>query len=331
MTSETAGRKPRAKATAKPQGEARTRRRSAASSPEAKAEKARLAAEKKESAKAEKARVQVAKAEAAREAAAALRQRIMGRLAAAKANTSKYPLTVAELQSQAELTSAETSALLKSPKDFQVVTLASTKSKGKFSKPTAAQVGVTFVVPEPDTEALVHSDRLLVATLGTLRSPATQALDLPALAKNLPTAFQASFRAFWTAAVSESRLPEGVGAVHIKSKPQLFLLTDLVVAARTESKSVTITEPLEQRLLAAFESLRDLGGKDFYVSLYDLRGALRDVSRQDFDAALNQLRRDWVLTLNPAEGRHETVPQEILDAGIMEQSRLLVYAARRET
>jgi hypothetical protein len=85
----------------------------------------------------------------------------------------------------------------------------------------------------------------------------------------------------------------------------------------------------EEALLSAFDML-DASGRGYYVALSDLRRALPGLSRAEFDRTIQKLRRDWVLTLDPAEGRHETVPRDVLDAGIMEQGRLLVYVARRE-
>jgi hypothetical protein len=83
-------------------------------------------------------------------------------------------------------------------------------------------------------------------------------------------------------------------------------------------------------ILEAFDKLNAAGGGRYYVALVDLRAAVPGASRARFDDLVNELRRDWVLTLSPAEGRHETVPKRILDAGIVEQGRNLVYVSRRE-
>jgi hypothetical protein len=83
-------------------------------------------------------------------------------------------------------------------------------------------------------------------------------------------------------------------------------------------------------ILEAFDKLNAAGGGRYYVALVDLRAAVPGASRARFDELVNELRRDWVLTLSPAEGRHETVPKRILDAGIVEQGRNLVYVSRRE-
>lgn len=81
---------------------------------------------------------------------------------------------------------------------------------------------------------------------------------------------------------------------------------------------------------AAFDRLdRDSGGNN-YVLLHDLRRALPTVSREAFDAGLNQLRRAKVFSLDSADGRHVKLSEEQRDAGIREAGSNLVYAQRRE-
>lgn len=87
---------------------------------------------------------------------------------------------------------------------------------------------------------------------------------------------------------------------------------------------------LPERILAVFDELNAKRGHRNYVQLFEMREALPDVSRSEFDRAIDELRRRWVLTLDPAEGRHERVSPEVLDAGIQDQGSLLVYAARRD-
>lgn len=70
----------------------------------------------------------------------------------------------------------------------------------------------------------------------------------------------------------------------------------------------------------------DTGGN--YVSLYALRTD-SGIPHDRFDEAINQLRRDRVLTLDSADGRHGRIPASVLAAGITEEGKVLVYAARR--
>ena len=81
----------------------------------------------------------------------------------------------------------------------------------------------------------------------------------------------------------------------------------------------------QQAILDAFDAL-DMGRN--FVSLADLREQTK-LPRATFDAALQALRKSWVLSLDPAEGRHERVPQRVLDAAVREHGELLAYAARR--
>lgn len=84
------------------------------------------------------------------------------------------------------------------------------------------------------------------------------------------------------------------------------------------------------RVLAAFDKLDAETGNRNHVTLLDMRRAVPELSREQFDRAINELRRDWILTLSPAEGRHRRVPKEVLDAGIQEETMLMVYASRRD-
>lgn len=95
--------------------------------------------------------------------------------------------------------------------------------------------------------------------------------------------------------------------------------------------ALVVPEPgtKKERLLRAFDALNEKHGGRYYVALKDVRAAL-PFAREDFDRVLNELRADWVLTLSPAEGRHEHVPRDVLDAGISENGRNLVYVSRRE-
>lgn len=85
----------------------------------------------------------------------------------------------------------------------------------------------------------------------------------------------------------------------------------------------------KQRMLDAFDELDASNGRHNSVTLLDMRRALPELSRQEFDATLNELRRDWVLTLSPSEGRHLRVSQDVLNAGIQEETMLMVYVGRR--
>lgn len=98
---------------------------------------------------------------------------------------------------------------------------------------------------------------------------------------------------------------------------------------RAAAKRSAAAGDVKERLLAEFDRLQAKKGRA-YVTLAELRAALPDVNREDFDRLVNELRREWVLTLAVAEGLHERVPKKVVDAGIVEAGRNLVYVARRE-
>ncbi len=89
----------------------------------------------------------------------------------------------------------------------------------------------------------------------------------------------------------------------------------------------------KQRMLDEFDRLYAESGSHYYVTIYDLRAALPDVGRSEFDSTLNDLRRDWVLTLSPSEGLHGNVPPHVMEAGIQDPGvrHRMVYVLRRQS
>lgn len=75
----------------------------------------------------------------------------------------------------------------------------------------------------------------------------------------------------------------------------------------------------------AFYSLDD--GYNF-VKLYDLRNALSNYSRQEFDEGLNNLRRKRKYSLEASEGLLVKLTPEEKAAGITELGRLLIYCKK---
>lgn len=83
------------------------------------------------------------------------------------------------------------------------------------------------------------------------------------------------------------------------------------------------------RIERAFDEIDGSTMNHNYVLLSDLRRALPDVSREDFDRAMNGLRRQKIMSLDSADGRHVRLSPEEREAGIREVGSVLVYAARR--
>jgi len=67
-----------------------------------------------------------------------------------------------------------------------------------------------------------------------------------------------------------------------------------------------------------------------YVLLYDLRKAMPQYSHEEFNAGVNDMRRQKVLSLDSADGRHVKLTDEQLAGGIFEGDSRLQYAAYRQ-
>jgi len=84
----------------------------------------------------------------------------------------------------------------------------------------------------------------------------------------------------------------------------------------------------DQDVLRAFAATRGLSGVRNFVSLVDLRRQAGHLSRTQFDAALQRLRLEGVLSLASAEGREGISPEQRA-ASIPEGDRLLLYVSLR--
>jgi hypothetical protein len=101
-----------------------------------------------------------------------------------------------------------------------------------------------------------------------------------------------------------------------------------VVTPPSGRRNVQLAE-FERDFQNAFERLDVQSGKHNYVLLHDLRRALPDIPRGEFDAHLNDLRRSKRFSLDSDDGRHVRLTPDQLESGIREASSLLVYVARR--
>ena len=84
-----------------------------------------------------------------------------------------------------------------------------------------------------------------------------------------------------------------------------------------------------QAFRAAFEILDRRNGSTNFVKLADLRDALSEFSREEFDAGLRQLRMEGIFSLDSHEGLHGSLSDDEREAGVREAGSLLVYASRR--
>jgi hypothetical protein len=145
-------------------------------------------------------------------------------------------------------------------------------------------------------------------------------------------------------------LPRGVGWVAFKGEP-LFFLTENVkpstlraaspapgpapahhrqpAQAARSSEGTFSPRDFAQAFRAAFEALDRRNGSTNFVKLSELREALSDFSRDEFDAGLRKLREGGVFSLDSHEGLHGSLTDDEREAGVREAGSLLVYASRR--
>ncbi len=149
--------------------------------------------------------------------------------------------------------------------------------------------------------------------------------------------------------VARMSLPRGVGWIS-KGEPLLFLVENVKPAgswpaAQTDGHGPsthrhtalvgpTSGEPdaspeFVEAFRSAFEALDHRNGSTNFVKLSDLRQALSDFSREEFDAGLRRLRMEGVFSLDSHEGLHGSLTNDEREAAVREAGSLLVYASRR--
>jgi hypothetical protein len=147
--------------------------------------------------------------------------------------------------------------------------------------------------------------------------------------------------------IERQSLPEGVAWVVTKGKPYLFLVKNLrpsgsppsspaasasTPAHRTDVVAFSPAHPARDfapAFRAAFEQLDRRNGATNFVKLLDLRRALAEFSRDEFDAGLRKLRLDGEFSLDSHEGLYGSLTPEAREAGIREAGSLLIYVSRR--
>jgi hypothetical protein len=144
------------------------------------------------------------------------------------------------------------------------------------------------------------------------------------------------------AGIAGQSLPRAVGWI-AKGEPLLFLLENVKPAAPRRADRVEGHAPSAQRqteghspardfvqaFRSAFEALDRRNGSTNFVTLSDLRQALSEFSREDFDAGLRRLRMEGIFALDSHEGLHGSLSDDEREAGVREAGSLLVYASRR--
>lgn len=204
-----------------------------------------------------------------------------------------------------------------------------------------------------DIALLAESDQLLkFAFLCGAKESKTRGFSISDLAKNVGMhhGLNEQFKSALTERLESGTLPKWVGGIPKGRTIYLFRMDDIVtfhgpadasVAAPIESSQPKPPEPVKptvpppsaptfaEEFDAAFARLdRDQGFKNF-VKLHDLRQALSQYSREEFDASLNDLRRKGIYALDSAEGGYILLSEEERAAGVSEAGSNLVYCSRR--
>jgi len=195
-----------------------------------------------------------------------------------------------------------------------------------------------------DDLARVASDsRLLDRVLTAVLKPGETMADVDLLKKQKllhPNAAEA-----FSAAVSQhlvsGRWPSGFGLGRNGKKRWLFRFRDIpgapassaspAVPNRQHSPHGTVSESeggFAKEFAETFDLLdRSRGGRNF-VKMAELRTALPQYSREEFDSELRSLRIGRQFKLSTSDGNHVTLTSEERAAGIQEADLLLVYCER---
>lgn len=159
--------------------------------------------------------------------------------------------------------------------------------------------------------------------------------------------------------IERRELPAEVGWIMVKGKPLLFLTANVHMAApRAEARAsteevhahqaaghhgplhhhqrhhehdghLTPSHDFAREFHSAFEALDRRNGSTNFVKIADLRQALSQFTRDEFDAGLRELRMDGAFSLDSHEGLHGSLSDDEREAGVREAGSLLVYASRR--
>lgn len=201
-------------------------------------------------------------------------------------------------------------------------------------------------------DAAQVAPRLIAPTLAGLVAPQDQAvpLDKLAKAKAIPSAHREVFVAALHKAVETGTLPTGLGALQIAKKWVLFRLSDVrrqgapaAVASKTpasseppppprestgSSSSSSATESFPQDFEWVFSQIDNATGRRNFVKLLDLRSALSQYGRSEFDEGVRRLRVDRKFTLETSEGLHGAVSEQERQAAIVEAGSRYLYCSR---
>ncbi len=254
------------------------------------------------------------------------------------------PLTLAQL---AELTATSTGRVIKTPLLKSI-----TRTKCFRAKCVVARSGdpASPVALAEDLQILTASHATFEYALAISKTGKSHAFTAAQLKKKLAGKVQKPFQQRLNETLETDQLPAGMGWLWLNNTRYLFSHEDVhpvrVVAPPSPSatKSASVHgEASSTRAPAA----ADVGGKAFLaqfakiferldrkngsfnsVNLFELRQALPNFSRDQFDAGLRQLREEGCFSLSASESSEGTSSEE-LKAGIHEGGTVLVHVSKR--
>ena len=240
-----------------------------------------------------------------------------------------YPPTVERLFELARATMDD--AALKIFVSARNAELFTVTEKSTAKKPDATENALVYF-PE-DADRIAGSAGIFDKALEAAKSTGSDIFTSADLKKLVPKALQKAFQASVNGWARTGKAPfPGVIVLRKKvgAKTTLYL-------HRLESPAPTtlVKQPshgardFARAFAREFERLDRASGNNNYVLLHDLRRALPDIDRTEFDSRLKELRLAKQFTLDSPDGRHVRLTPEQLDAGIREGSSNLVYVARR--
>ena len=227
----------------------------------------------------------------------------------------------------------------------RAIVVAKAKSKPSLDAPVVlkedVEDGLAAVLP-----ALLRFALSPVTAAVKKKKVETNAFTLTELTKRI-TALKGSFGKAVERGIEQQDLPPDVAWVVIKGEPKLFLVENLRPTPRSPLPAdghTPLPSPIPEAVLPAperpprdfaeafceaFEQLDRRNGLTNFVKLADLRHALSEFSREEFDAGLRKLRLDGEFSLDSHEGLYGTLTPEEREAGVHEAGSLLIYASKR--
>jgi hypothetical protein len=246
----------------------------------------------------------------------------------------RYPLTICDLANLAGV-SPDKKLIQSALRTRLFEARAIAARRNDLKSPIALQEDVERLAASPLTLQFAldqFSGKIGAVTVAVLKKKLTRRIG-----------FDKRFQNTVTRMLAAEQLPPDVGWVYAAKNPSLFRIADLHPATWRERLQAPCDAPVTtcngamnapapgnfaERFNDAFEQLDRRQGNFNLVKLLDLREALADVPREQFDKELRHLRVAGRYGLSGAESRWG-ISQAERDAGIHEAGSLLMLVSRR--